>query len=203
VRRRALLLGGAAVLTGCGGDGDAEERRRRAGGDLDIVAFAATLEAVENAFWEEVVDRGALAAVGAGASALAADVLRNERAHLARVERRLRDLGAPAAPQPRTDFSAVFARGPRSVLRAGATLENVAAAAYLGQASRIQDRDVLADAVAIHTVEARQAAALNALAGRRFRGDGRLQGTLPDGAFAEPLSMEDTLQRLDRYLADA
>ncbi len=201
MRRRAVLLGGAAVLAGCGGDDEAEVRRRRAGGDLEIVSFAATLEAVENAFWREVVERRALDPVDGGP--LAEQVLRNERAHLATLERRLRDLGAPAGPRPRTDFTGVFARGVAGVLRTAATLENVAAAAYLGQASRIQDPDVLADAVAIHSVEARQAAALNALAGRGFDGRRSMQGSLPDGAFAEPGTMTDTLERLERYLVDA
>jgi hypothetical protein len=94
----------------------------------------------------------------------------------------------------------VFAAGPQEVLQTGATLANLGAAAYLGQTNRIQDRNVLASVLAIHSVEGRHAAATNRLAGRGFSlGTGGLEGALPDGAFAEPMTMQDVQVRLRRY----
>ena len=51
------------------------------------------------------------------------------------------------------------------MLRLAATIENGGAAAYLGQANRIRDKEVLAAALSIHSVEARHAATLNGLVG--------------------------------------
>ena len=62
-----------------------------------------------------------------------------------------------------------------------ATVENLGAAAYLGQAGNIQSKEILAAALAIHTVEARHAATLNTLL--------KLSPT-PDGAFAKPMTHE-------------
>ena len=65
-----------------------------------------------------------------------------------------------------------------------ATVEN-GAAAYLGQAGNIKSKDILASALAIHTVEARHAAVLNqVLSPGTFAGKDKYTGILPDGAFA-------------------
>jgi len=196
LRRREFLAvaggAGAAVVAGCGG-GDETERRARAGSDLEIMSFFATFEAVENAFWSAVVERDALGSLPGGTT-LAIDVERNERRHLEEVEGAVRRLGGERPQRPRTTFTAVFGEGPREIARAGAVLENLGAAAYLGQANRIQDRVLLAQALAIHTVEGRQAAAVNELAGRGFA------GSLPGGPFAEPMTMDAVLARVRRYL---
>jgi hypothetical protein len=196
LRRREFLAAaggaGAVVVAGCGG-GDETERRAREGSDLEIMSFFATFEAIENAFWSEVVERDALATLRGGTT-LAIDVERNERRHLEEVEGAVRRLGGEQPQRPRTTFDAVFREGTRAVARAGAVLENLGAAAYLGQANRIQDRVLLAQALAIHTVEGRQAAAVNELAGRGF------SGSLPGGPFAEPMTMDAVLARVRRYL---
>ena len=57
-----------------------------------------------------------------------------------------------------------------------ATVENLGASAYLGQAGNIKSKEILAAALAIHTVEARHAATLNSLL--------KMTPT-PDGAFAQ------------------
>jgi rubrerythrin len=71
-----------------------------------------------------------------------------------------------------------------SVLKLAATVENLGAAAYLGQAGTIQSPEVLASALAIHAVEGRHAAALNTLLG---------QSITPDGAFAKPATSTTVL----------
>jgi len=71
-------------------------------------------------------------------------------------------------------------------------VENLGAAAYLGQAGRIKSKEILAAALSIHTVEGRHAAALNQVVGRTI---------VPDGAFARPASMDEVLSKMKPFLA--
>ena len=71
-------------------------------------------------------------------------------------------------------------------------MENLGAAAYLGQAGRIQSKEVLAAALAFHSVRGRHAAALNSVVGKTI---------VPDGAFAKPASMEEVLPKVQPFLA--
>ena len=73
-----------------------------------------------------------------------------------------------------------------------ATVENLGAAAYLGQAGNIKSKEILAAALAIHTVEARHAATLNSLL--------KMTPT-PDGAFARPMSMAEVLKAVKPFIA--
>lgn len=190
-RKGLLAAAGASVVAACGSsDEEARKRQARTAADLEIVRFLLFVEHVSTAFWDEVLQRSAVA--GRAAQDLAQALARNEREHvatLARFERRLAD--RTSAP-PRTTFGDIFAAGPREVLRSGAELANIAAAGYLGQTNRIQDRNILASVLAIHTVEGRQAAALNRVAGQPEK-------VLPGGAFAEPLSMNAVRHRLRRF----
>ena len=205
-RRQLLTLGGAAtaaLVAGCGGDDDEKEKREaRTAADLEIVRFVLRLERVEVAFWEQVSQRGVLKQVGAGE--LGDAIARNERRHVESMESWARRLEGDGGDPLRTNFGSVFAAGPQEVLRTGATLENLSAAAYLGQLNRIQDRNLLAAMLGIHSVEGRQAAAVNRLAGRGFSlGTGNLEGALPDGAFAEPMSMAEVRRQLRRYTVES
>ena len=49
-------------------------------------------------------------------------------------------------------------------------------------------------------MEARHAAALNQLVGRSFQSDGPLKGSVPDGAFAKPMSMDEVLEQVKPFL---
>ena len=49
-------------------------------------------------------------------------------------------------------------------------------------------------------MEARHAAALNQLAGRGFSGDDPLSGSIPDGAFAKPMSKSQVLKAVQPFL---
>jgi hypothetical protein len=190
-RKGLLAAAGASLVAACGGDDDAErEREARTAADLEIVRFLLEVETVGTSFWEQVVQRNAVAEVGA--ADLARQYARNERTHLETLERYERRLGSGPGERPSPNFGEIFAAGPREILRSGAGFANLAAAAYLGQCNRIQDRNLLASVLAIHSVEGRQAAAVS-----RTAGEGA--GVLPDGAFAEPLSMEQVRSRLERY----
>ena len=203
--RRAILAAALApvpvALVACGGEGEDEREQERDAADLEIVRYLLGIEDVESRFWAEAESRGSLESVGAGT--VAGDVARNEREHVNVLEKWARELGGSRPKAPATAFDDIFAAGPQEVLSLGASLENLSAAAYLGQINRIQDRNLLASLLAIHTVEGRQAAALNRLAGRGFSlGTGQLEGALPDGAFAEPMEMGTARSRLRRYTGE-
>jgi rubrerythrin len=110
-------------------------------------------------------------------------------------------LGGKPVQAPKTRFEETLAKGLKETLETAATVENLGAAAYLGQAGSIKSKEVLAAALAIHTVEARHAAALNRLVGRDFTGEGDLSGSIPNGAFAKPMDMKAVNAAVKPFLA--
>jgi rubrerythrin len=211
-RRRFLQLaapvaagGLAAFLAACGSSSDPQTAEDKSsdssaplgGKDLELVNFALTLEYVERDFYDEVI--GARLFTGAEGDVFKR-ILEHEHEHVAALEALAKKLGGPVAERPSTRFP--IGSGRRTVLDVAATLENVGAAAYLGQVDVIENRGVLAAALSIHSVEARHAAALNELAGRGF-GEGvrPLEGSLPDGPFAKPMGMDAVLRAVRPYMA--
>lgn len=185
---RAGLLGVAlaAGLAGCGEEGD-ERTRPTGGADLDVVNYALTLEFLELDFYDAVVRGGVLR----GRELEVVELIRaDEREHVQVLSAAARKLGRPAS-RPATDFADVVSAGRDRVLRTAAELENLGAAAYLGQLAELTSRDVLATALAIHSVEGRHAAVLNRLIGEPF---------LPEGALATGLSRSQVLGRAERFL---
>ncbi len=97
-------------------------------------------------------------------------------------------LGTPAkAPVGKFPLKSATA-----VTKLAAAVENLGAAAYLGQAGNIKSMEILAAALAIHTVEARHAATLNSLL--------KLSPT-PQGPFAKPMSMSEVLAVVKPFIA--
>ncbi len=156
-----------------------------ASGDLAIVNYALTLEYLESQFYDEVAKSGlfhgqeltVLKSFGA-----------EEAQHVTALHKVASSLGTPA-PKPTGKFPLTNAA---SVAKLAATVENLGASAYLGQAAAIQSKEILAAALAIHTVEARHAATLNTLL--------KLSPT-PDGAFAKPMSMQQVLTAVKPFIA--
>ena len=107
------------------------------------------------------------------------------------LESTIRDLGGRPPEKPRPDFAKLLAGGPEAILARAADIEDLGAAAYLGQASRIQSEEVLAAALSIHAVEARHAAVLGRRVGRSF---------VPDGALASPMTSDEVLARASEFL---
>ena len=173
--------GGAAM--GDAGSGSAAKQ------DLEIVQYALTLEHLETDFYNAVIDAGVITDM---ALAETAKLIRdNEQEHVDALTGTVKELGGK--PQrPKTNFDAVLEGGPEKVLETAATVENLGAAAYLGQAGRIKSKEILAAALAIHSVEGRHAAALNSVVGKTI---------VPDGAFAKPASMEEVLPKVKPFLA--
>ena len=180
------------LLAACGEDEEKNEsgKEKKAGGrDLEIVQYALTLEYLEVDFYNAVIDAGV---IKDRKLAETAKLIRdNEQEHVDALTSTVKQLGGKPK-RPKTTFDKVIAGGPDMVLQTAATVENLGAAAYLGQAGRIQSKQILASALAIHTVEGRHAAALNTVVGKTI---------VPDGAFAKPASMAEVLPKVKPFLA--
>jgi rubrerythrin len=155
-RRRFLLAGGgglAAFLTVRVGDARAVSQH-----DVDILNYALTLEYLQSSFYTEAERGGALRGNTARAARVVGAV---ERAHVAAF---LKLLGKQAVKRPPFNFQGVT-EDQRAFLKTAVAFEDLAVAAYKGQAPRLQSKQVLAAAVGIHSVEARHAAWMRELFG--------------------------------------
>jgi rubrerythrin len=155
-------------------------------GDIGILNYALTLEHIETAFYADVIASGLFKGADL---ALIKSFGKDEATHVAALTQTVRKLGAKPAPKPKTTFPLDDAP---SVLELAATVENLGAAAYLGQAPRIKSDEVLGAALSIHAVEGRHAATLNTLTDQSF---------VPDGAFAQPADAATVLDAVQPFLA--
>lgn len=154
-------------------------------GDLGIVNYALTLEYLESQFYAKVATSGLFSGK---TLSLLKSFGAEEAQHVIALKKVASSLGTPAA-MPTGKFPLTNAA---SVAKLAATVENLGAAAYLGQAGNIQSKEILAAALAIHTVEARHAATLNQLT---------KQSPTPDGAFAKPMSMAEVMAVVKPFIA--
>jgi hypothetical protein len=154
--------------------------------DLKIVNYALTLEYLESEFYSKV----AAAGLFKGATLTTLKLFGSEEAdHVTALHALALKLGGPAAPKPKGKFPVKSAA---SVATLAATVENLGASAYLGQAPLIQSPEVLAAALSIHSIEARHAATLNLLT--------KMNPT-PNGAFAKPSTMAEVLKAVTPFIA--
>jgi rubrerythrin len=203
-RRRFLAVGGAstaaaAFLAACGDDGSttttstmeskgsggASETSEFGKGDIGILNYALTLEYLETAFYADVVKSGLFK--GADLETIR-KFGAEEAEHVQALTAAVKQLGGKPAPEPKAKFPLESAK---SVLELAGTVENLGAAAYLGQAANIKSPEVLASALAIHSVEGRHAAVLNTLLG---------ESITPDGAFAKPADVQTVLKSVEPFL---
>jgi hypothetical protein len=214
-RKRFLTMAGGAAAAGtfavliaaCGEEEEpattsADETSTRADGaseaDLEILNYVLTLEFLEAKFYADVIESGVKPPSQEIAS-LVQTFAENEQEHVDALTQAIEDMGGTPAENPNGDFSKVIDAGPREILLTAATVENLGAGAYLDQAPKIQSPEVLAAALAIHTVEARHAAAINSAAGFEFTGE-TLEGTIPDGAFAAPIDTATVMETIQPFL---
>lgn len=202
-RRRFLAVGSgstalAAVLAACGSDNSTttgttamaggkgtSETAEFGKGDIGILNYALTLEYLETAFYADVVKSGLFK----GAELETIRKFGHEEAeHVQALTAAVKSLGGNPAPEPKTEFPLKSAK---SVLELAGTVENLGAAAYLGQAANIESPEVLASALAIHSVEGRHAATLNTLLG---------ESVTPDGAFAVPADVKTVLKSVEPFI---
>ena len=202
-RRRFLAVGGsstavAAFLAACGSDSGtttttstmgsgsgASETAEFGKGDIGILNYALTLEYLETAFYAEVVKSGLFK--GADLETIR-KFGAEEAEHVEALTAAVKQLSGKPAPEPKAEFPL---KNAKSVLELAGTVENLGAAAYLGQAANIQSPEVLASALAIHSVEGRHAAVLNTLLG---------ESITPDGAFAKPADVKTVLKSVEPFL---
>jgi rubrerythrin len=200
-RKRFLkMVGGTGAasafgifLAACGSDDQQKSAKPKPAGsakeDLAIVQYALTLEHLETDFYTAVIASGAIKDKKLGD--VAKMIRENEQQHVQALTATVKQLGG-TPKKPKTNFDSVTKGGKAMILQTAATVENLGAAAYLGQAPRIKSKEVLAAALSIHTVEGRHAAALNQVVGKTI---------VPDGAFAKPASMAEVLPKVKPFLA--
>ena len=129
-------------------------------GDVAILNYALSLEYLQADFYTETERLGAVTGKAARAVRVVGAV---ERAHVTA----FRDLlGAKAIKRPTFDFRGTT-ENQRAFLKTAVAFEDLAVAAYKGQAHLIKSDAVLAAAVSIHSVEARHAAWMRHLFGIR------------------------------------
>ena len=155
-------------------------------GDVGIAKYALTLEYLEADFYKQAAESGMLKGQ---ALELGKQFGEHEQEHVDALEAMLKKLGQKLPDKPMGKFPL---DSQESILNLAATVENLGAAAYLGQADKIKDPEVLAAALSIHSVEARHAAALNSALGKP---------ATPDGGFAKPASMDEVLKQVKPYIA--
>jgi Ferritin-like domain len=154
-------------------------------GDLAIVNYALTLEYLESQFYAKVAKSGLFK--GATLDTLKTFGM-EESEHVKALHKVAMSMGKPAA-MPTGKFPVHSAT---QVAMLAATVENLGAAAYLGQAGAIKSKEVLAAALSIHSIEARHAATLNLLT---------KQNPTPDGAFGKPMTMAQVLKVVKPFIA--
>jgi hypothetical protein len=183
-----------------GGGGGAPPPDDQAADDvLDVFNYALTLEFLEAKFYRDVIESGVIE--DEQLAAIATTFGDQEQEHVDALVASIEQMGGTPAEDPQGDFTKVIEAGPEEVLTTAAMVENLGAGAYLDQAPRLKgSAEALAAALSIHTVEARHAAALNNAADFEFTGDDPLQGSIPDGAFAEPIDMETVMETIQPFL---
>jgi rubrerythrin len=129
--------------------------------DREILNFALVLEYLQASFYTEAerrkpLKRGRLATIPSHLGAV-------ERAHVIAFKRAL---GRDAVKRPSFDFGGTTEQA-TPFLKTAVALEDLAVAAYKGQAGNIRSPEYLAAAISIHSVEARHAAWMRYLLGRR------------------------------------
>ena len=176
-RRAFLATLGTLAVAGCGGGksattsttGGASGRLPGAPDDAGVLSFVLGLEQLQADLY-----RRATTSSFFGVDQLI--VLRalgdHESQHVTKLTAELKRLKAPV---PKPPVLKVALRDAHAILATAYRLENLTAAAYLGQVGRIRDPGVLQTVLSIQTVEGRHAAAIGALLGKT---------ATPDGAFA-------------------
>ncbi len=194
-RRQLVAAAGAAtaaaaVLGACGSDSSAEggdgETSAFGEGDVGILNYALRLEHVAAAFYADAVGSGLFT----GSDRLTMEEFGAEEAeHVDALTSAVVRLDGEPEAKPKTEFPLEDAE---AALELAAMLENLGAAAYLGQLPHVEGRTTAALLLSIHSVEGRHAAVVQTLLGRPIT---------PDGAFAEPAPVKAVLKSIEPFVA--
>lgn len=161
-------------------------------GIVDVLVYALTLEHIEDAFYRSGLEADGL--IPDDYRTIFQHIGLHEAQHVAfltaalgpaAIERPALDLTAGGMyPDALTNFD--------TYLTLSQTFEDLGVAAYKGQAANLIESDaILTVALQIHSVEARHAAIVRKIGGKKSW----------DGAFDEPMSKEDVLAAATPFLA--
>ena len=154
--------------------------------DIGILNYALTLEYLETEFYAKVI---AAKLFSGSVGSLIKTFGAQEATHVAALTAAVKSLGGTPVAKVEGKFPITTAAATAELAY---TVENLGAAAYLGQAPLIQSKTVLAAALSIHSVEARHAASIGTLVKKSIT---------PDGGFAKPDDMSEVLAAVKPFLA--
>jgi hypothetical protein len=159
-RRRflAVTIGSAGTTLLAGAAAGRAAGRGLFRSDISILNYALVLEYLQASFYSEAERNGALTGRTAEAARVVGAV---ERAHVQAFQKLL---GSEAVKRPLFNFQGTTEQQ-RPFLKTAVAFEDLAVAAYKGQAPKLRSKPVLAAAVGIHSVEARHAAWMRELFG--------------------------------------
>lgn len=157
---------------------------------VDVLNFALTLEHIEDAFYRSGIEKKVIPEKHL---AVFQQIGLHEAAHVKYLEGAI---GSAAVKRPEADFTAggkysdVFSNFD-TFLTLSQTFEDLGVAAYKGQAANLMENgDVLTAALQIHSVEARHAAEVRRIGGKKAW----------NGAFDEPMTKEEVLAAAKPFL---
>jgi hypothetical protein len=206
-RKRFLKMAGSAgaasfgafVLAACGSSSSSSSSSSTAAApaattasssanttDIGILNYALTLEYLETEFYAKVI---AAKLFTGSVGSLIKTFGAQEATHVAALTAAIKSLGGTPVAKVEGKFPITT---PAATAELAYTVENLGAAAYLGQAPLIQSKTVLAAALSIHSVEARHAASIGTLVKKSIT---------PDGGFAKPDDMSEVLAAVKPFLA--
>jgi hypothetical protein len=199
MNRRDLIHCAAAVIPGAialqmigakfafAADGDFKH-------PVDVLNYALTLEYLEAEFYRQ----GNNADLLDGKAKKYLDAIqKDEEAHVAALKTTIKSLGEKAVAAPEVDFGGAF-KSKSSYLETAYTFENLGVQAYLGAApSLFKEKALLSAAASIFGIEARHAAILGSLAGKKA------DGGVYKGSFEKPASRGTVLQAASPFIVSA
>lgn len=159
---------------------------------VDVLTFALTLEHIEDAFYRSGLDAEGL--IPEEYVGIFNQIGKHEAAHVAFLSTAL---GSAAIERPALDLTAGGKYADaltnfETYLTLSQTFEDLGVAAYKGQAGNLMENDdILQAALQIHSVEARHAAIVRKIGGKKSW----------DGAFDEPMTKEQVLEAASPFLA--
>lgn len=124
------------------------------GGDVEILNFALTLEALEATFYQEALRQ--VSGLSGDLQALAEQLEADESEHAEVLTSTIQDLGGEPVEAPEFDFGEAFSNED-SFLETAQTFEDLGVGAYNGAGPMIEAEEILAAAGSIVQIEGRHA----------------------------------------------